>query len=43
LVKSLSKIGIIALVDEATGYQYERDREELYHILEAYISKEFLP
>lgn len=43
LVRSLSKIGIVALVDEATGYQYERDRDELYRILEAYISKEFLP
>lgn len=29
LVRSLSKIGIVALVDEATGYQYDRDRDEL--------------
>jgi P63C domain. len=43
LVRSLSKIGIIALIDEATGYQYDRDRNELYQILEAYVNKEFLP
>lgn len=43
LVRSLSKVGIIALVDEATGYQYDRDRDALHRILEAYISKELLP
>lgn len=43
LVRSLSKIGIVALVDEATGYQYQRDKDELHRILEAYISEEFLP
>jgi len=39
----IKKLGIIALVDEATGYQYERDRDELNKILEAYIAKELLP
>ncbi len=43
LVRSFSKIGIIALIDEVTGYQYVRDRDELNKILEAYISKELLP
>jgi hypothetical protein len=43
LVRSLSKIGIVALVDEATGYQYDRDRDELQKILSMYISKELLP
>ena len=43
LVRSLSKIGIIALIDEVTGYQYDRDQQELHKILEAYISEEFLP
>ncbi|WP_154827079.1 P63C domain-containing protein [Clostridium butyricum] len=43
LVRSLSKIGIVALVDEATGYQYDRDRDELQKILSLYISKELLP
>jgi hypothetical protein len=37
---ALSKVGIIALVDEATGYQYERLRDELQRILERYVSKE---
>lgn len=43
LVRGLATVGIIALVDEATGYQYERDRQALHKILEAYISKELLP
>ncbi|KEI92424.1 hypothetical protein N491_11370 [Clostridium botulinum B2 275] len=43
LVRSLSKLGIVALVDEATGYQDERDRNELQKILSKYISKELLP
>jgi len=43
LVRSLSKVGILALVDEATGYQAERDKDELQKILSAYISAELLP
>lgn len=43
LLRSFAKIGIIALVDEATGYQVVRDREELQKILSAYISEELLP
>ncbi|WP_271400066.1 P63C domain-containing protein [Salinicoccus roseus] len=43
LVRSLSKLGIVALVDEATGYQEERDRSELQKLLSKYISKELLP
>lgn len=42
LLISLSKIGMIALVDEATGYQYDRERFELQKILKAYISEEIL-
>lgn len=40
---AFSKVGVIALIDEATGYQYEREREELQKILGAYISNELLP
>ena len=29
LQSGLSRVGMIALVDEATGYQYERERFEL--------------
>lgn len=40
VVRALAHVGIIALVDEATGYQEVRDREALQQILDAYISKE---
>lgn len=43
LVRSFAKIGIIALVDEATGYQYDRDQKALHKILDAYVAKELLP
>lgn len=43
LVRSLAKVGITALVDEATGYQYEREKDELQLILKLYISEELLP
>jgi len=43
LVRSLSKIGIVALVDEATGYQEVRDKNELHRILGMYVRQEFLP
>lgn len=43
LVDALLNTSIIALVDEATGYQYEREKDELQKILAAYISKELLP
>lgn len=42
LIRSLAKVGIIALVDEATGYQYEREKFELQAILQAFISEEIL-
>lgn len=43
LMRGLAHVGITALVDEATGYQEVRDRDELHQILEAYIADEFLP
>lgn len=42
LVRALARVGIIALVDEATGYQEVRDRMALQKILEHFISKELL-
>ena len=42
LLKGFATVGIIALVDEATGYQYDREKDELQKILEAYISEEIL-
>ena len=43
LMRGLARVGIVALVDEATGYQEIRDRQALRRVLEAYISKEWLP
>lgn len=43
LMRGFAHIGIIALVDEATGYQEVRDRLALQKILEKFISKELLP
>jgi len=40
LMRGLAHIGIIALVDEVTGYQEDRDREALQAILDAYLRKE---
>lgn len=43
LLKGLAGVAIVALVDEATGYQYDRAKDELIKILEAYISPKLLP
>jgi len=43
LTRSLAKVGIVALIDEATGYQSEREKDELQQILQAYIAEELLP
>jgi hypothetical protein len=43
LVRGFARVGIIALVDEATGFQYERKRRDLAQILEAFIAKELQP
>ena len=40
ITRVLSKVGIIALVDEVTGYQYDRTRTALAEILEKFIAKE---
>jgi hypothetical protein len=43
LVRGLSRVGIIALIDEATGYQKSRAADALSKILEAFIAKELQP
>lgn len=43
LMRGLAHIGIIALVDEATGYQRDRTKDALARILEAFIAKELQP
>jgi hypothetical protein len=40
LVRGFARIGIIALIDEATGYQRDRQKDALAKILEAWIAKE---
>lgn len=43
LLRGLARVGIIALIDEATGYQSERNHEALAKILEAFVAKELRP
>lgn len=43
LVRGFARVGIIALVDAATGYERDRARDALAKILEAYIAKELRP
>lgn len=43
LIRALAGVAMIALVDEATGYQEERDRNDLRKILKAYIHEELQP
>ncbi len=40
LMRGLAEIGIIALIDEATGYQEVRDRFALQKILDKYLTEE---
>ena len=40
MLSGLARVGIVALVDEATGYQRDRDRDALATILEAFVAKE---
>ena len=40
IVRSFAKLGLIALIDEATGYQYERERNELQKLIDIYVSEE---
>ncbi len=41
LMRGLARVGIVALVDEATGYQDVRDRMALQAILDRFLMKEF--
>jgi hypothetical protein len=43
LIRGLATVGIIALVDEATGYQEFRAKNALAQILEKFIAKELQP
>ena len=43
LVRGFARIGLVALIDEATGYQYDRENDELQKILRKYIGANLLP
>jgi len=43
LVRGFARVGIIALIDEATGYQKDRAKDALAKILEAFVAKELQP
>ena len=43
LVRGFARVGIIALVDEVTGYQKDRAKDALAKILEAWVAKELQP
>lgn len=42
LMRGLAQVGIVALVDEATGYQDQREKDELHQLLGIYLSEEKL-
>lgn len=43
LMRGLAHTGIIALIDEVTGFQRDREKDALARILEAFIAKELQP
>lgn len=43
LLRGLAEVGIVALVDEATGYQKDREKDALAKVLEAFVAKELQP
>lgn len=43
LMRGLAHVGILALLDEATGYQEAREKDALAKIFEAFVAKELQP
>lgn len=43
LMRALARVALVALIDEATGFQVVRDREELQTLLSKYVSEEHRP
>lgn len=43
LIRGFAKVGIVALVDEATGYQKDRAKDALAQILESFVARELQP
>ncbi len=42
VMSAFAKVGIVALIDEITGYQEDRDRDELHKLLSVYLAEERL-
>ena len=40
---AFAKTGLTAIIDEVTGYQYDREKDELQKLLSKYISSELIP
>lgn len=43
VIQALSQIGITALIDESTGWQKEREKDELQNLFSTFIAKELQP
>jgi hypothetical protein len=43
IVRSLAKVGVVALIDEVSGYEKEKEKNELQKLLEKYIVEELRP
>lgn len=42
IMTAFAKTGLSAIIDEVTGYQYEREKDELQKLLSKYVSEELL-
>lgn len=40
VIRTVAKVGIVALIDEATGYQEEREKNELSDLLKLFLTEE---
>ncbi len=43
IMTAFAKTGLDAIIDEVTGYQYEREQDELQKLLSKYVSEELMP
>lgn len=43
VMTAFAKVGLDAIIDEVTGYQYDREHDELQRLLSLYISDELMP
>lgn len=43
IMTAFAKVGLSAIIDEVTGYQYDREKDELQKLLSKYVSEELMP